>query len=579
MRIGVDGNGDFLGAGVFLAAEGRLRGVNRLARRNAGRRRRLAGDRRVHNLSVIAARRAGERGRRGRAVLGPRPGRRLAVSMLADNRLAGQRIAFFIHKIRFGLRAADALVLKRRAGNLKVFAERNGRFGILFHTDDQILPLNGDFCIQMNAAVTESRVVRMVRVADGRKVLRAGNRRDLGIGAGDGHRTLCAEDRIAVRRFGLDGAAADGHAAVTEQRRVVGLDVHLAALNRNRIGVKADAARMLDVGLVALDEQVAVHIQSVVFGFLRRARRGGQNGVLNRDAAIEAVNRLRIPGRDVDVHRRVAHRDSRGDIILLHLVINFVREYTDLIARDVHRHAVKRDVPGRKQGGIPALGRQCQRTRAGNLQVAAANINGVRRIDRDVERGALLQHDVQRRQVLICADTDDPGLRRNRVRALDNEGEFLRRFKRNKIRQRDVLDRQRLVFHIQRDFAVADRRFAGVQPGAVQIHEVSPRRERCRRQQAEHHDDCQQHGSHFLHTHRFFSFSVLFSHGRFAASFLGCHSTIKVGKYQAFITKKKKTMNIKAQYKNAGTISWRGRTASLQKKHAKARRQICRRAL
>ena len=501
VRIGVDGDGDFLGAGVFLAAEGRLRGVNHLACRNAGGRRRLAGDRRVHNGGVIAARRAGERGRRGRAVLGPRPGRRLAVSMLADNRLAGQRIAFFIHKIRFGLRAADALVLKRRAGNLKVFAERNGRFGILFHTDDQILPLNGDFCIQMNAAVTESRVVRMVRVADGRKVLRAGNRRDLGIGAGDGHRTLCAEDRIAVRRFGLDGAAADGHAAVTEQRRVVGLDVHLAALNRNRIGVKADAARMLDVGLVALDEQVAVHIQSVVFGFLRRARRGGQNGVLNRDAAIEAVNRLRIPGRDVDVHRRVAHRDSRGDIILLHLVINFVTEYTDLIARDVHRHAVKCDVPGRRQGGIPTRGRQRQRSRAGNLQVAAANINGVRHIGCDVERGALLQHDVQRRQVYIGADADAPGLWRNRVRSLDNEGEFLRRLKRNKIRQRDVLDRQRFVFHIQRDFAVADRRFAGVQPSVVQIHEVSPRRERCRRQQAERHDDCQQNGSQFLCTH------------------------------------------------------------------------------
>ena len=68
VRIGVDGDGDFLGAGVFLAAEGRLRGVNCLARRNAGRRRRLADNRRVHNGGVIAARRARERGRRG-----PRP--------------------------------------------------------------------------------------------------------------------------------------------------------------------------------------------------------------------------------------------------------------------------------------------------------------------------------------------------------------------------------------------------------------------------------------------------------------------------------------------------------------------------
>ena len=302
MRIGVDGDGDFLGAGVFLAAEGRLRGVNRLARRNAGRRRRLAGDRRVHNLGVIAARRAGERGRRGRAVLGPRPGRRLAVSMLADDRLAGQRIAFCIHKIRFGLRAVDALVLKRRAGNLKVFAERNGRFGILLQTDDQIHPLNGDFCIQMNAAVAD---IRVVRVADSRVVLRAGNRRDLGIGAGDGHRTFCAEDRIAVRRFGLDNAAADGHAAVSEQRRVVGLDVHLAALNRNRTAIarKADAARMLDVGLVALDEQIAVHIQSVVCAILRHARFGGQNGILNCNESELAANGLLIPCGDIDVHR------------------------------------------------------------------------------------------------------------------------------------------------------------------------------------------------------------------------------------------------------------------------------------
>lgn len=55
------------------------------------------------------------------------------------------------------------------------------------------------------------------------------------------------------------------------------------------------------------------------------------------------------------------------------------------------------------------------------------------------------------------------------------------------------------------------------------------------------------------------------------------HKSRKIS--SVYYKKKKKTMNIKAQYKNAGTISWRGRTASLQKKHAKARRQICRRAL
>ena len=236
---------------------------------------------------------------------------------------------------------------------------------------------------------------------------------------------------------------------------------------------------MLDVGLVALDEQIAVHIQTVVLRFLRHARRGGQNSVLNRDAAIEAVNRLKIPGRDVDVHRRVAHCDVRRDDFLVDFVIS-IREYTRLIARDVHRHAIKRDVPGRRQGGIPARGCQCQRSRAGNFQVAAANINGVRHIDCDVERGIFLQHNVQRRQVFICTDTDALGFRRNRVRSLDNKGEFLRRLKRNKLRQRDVFNRQRFVFHVQRDFAVADRRFAGVQPGAVQIHEVSPRRERSR---------------------------------------------------------------------------------------------------
>lgn len=85
VRILIDGKGDFLNIGIFLAAEGDLRGVNGLARRDAGRRRRLAGDRRIDDLRIIAALGAGERSRSRGAVLCPRPSRRLAKGVLADN--------------------------------------------------------------------------------------------------------------------------------------------------------------------------------------------------------------------------------------------------------------------------------------------------------------------------------------------------------------------------------------------------------------------------------------------------------------------------------------------------------------
>ena len=66
---------------------------------------------------------------------------------------------------------------------------------------------------------------------------------------------------------------------------------------------------VVDIGGVSiadgnpLDEQIAVHIQSVVCAILRHARFGGQNGILNCNESELAANGLLIPCGDIDVHR------------------------------------------------------------------------------------------------------------------------------------------------------------------------------------------------------------------------------------------------------------------------------------